>query len=246
MRVSWFPQLLLDRASSDFDSSNESSESPDEIEVPSVSRGSRPPDSRSEVRTRLQVGPAQVAGGRGAARQPHSEPALLGPDRTLAAARTIAFLPVVHGGLGLRPSALLSPAAHWAAWADVVPIIAERAPASGSRVLQELESDASPIRSVQQAVAAEAVVTGPGFRVKPTWRELVAGVRPPERDQEYGDEPGQWPHGWQFHAALGLITHHREHVVLPSLDEGTQARLRSQSGAHAGDHITAHSSGRRL
>ena len=58
-------------------------------------------------------------------------------------------------------------------------------------------------------------------------------------DQAYDEEPGQWPHGWQFYASLGLITHHREHVVLPSLDDKAQARLRSQSGAHAGDHITA-------
>ena len=37
-------------------------------------------------------------------------------------------------------------------------------------------------------------------------------------------------------ASLGLLNHHREHVVLPNLGEGAQARLRSQSGAHAGDY----------
>ena len=137
----------------------------------------------------------------GSAQPPPPEPAPLGPDPTLAAARLIAFLPVVHGGLGLRSATLLSPAAHWAAWADVLPIIAERVPALGARVLQELESEASPVRSVQQAVAAEAVVSGQHFREKPTWRELVAGARPPRRDEEYDAEPGQWPHGWQFYAS---------------------------------------------
>ena len=58
-------------------------------------------------------------------------------------------------------------------------------------------------------------------------------------DPAYDEEPGQWPHGWQFYASLGFINHHRESVVLPNLDAGAQAHLRSQSGAHAGDHITA-------
>ena len=49
----------------------------------------------------------------------------------------------------------------------------------------------------------------------------------------------QKTHGWQFFASLGLVTHHREHAVLPSLYDKAQARLWSQSGAHARDHITA-------
>ena len=139
----------------------------------------------------------------------------------------------------MRSSELLSPAAYWAAWADVLPIIAERAPELGERVLQELESGAPSVPCVQQVVAADAVVTGPNFRAKPTWRELVAGARPPERLEDYDGEPGMWPHGWQFHASLELVLRHREQVVLPSLDPASQARLRSQSGAHAGDHLTA-------
>ena len=82
-------------------------------------------------------------------------------------------------------------------------------------------------------------MSGPAFPLKPTWRELAAGQRPPQPDPEWEEEPGQWPHGWQFYASLGQITNHRENVVLPSLDAKGQARLRSQSGAHAGDHITA-------
>ena len=156
-----------------------------------------------------------------------------------ATARKIAFLPIVHGGLGLRSSALLSPAAHWAAWADVLPIIAERAPELGARVLQELEAEESSVPSVRRAVAADRAVAQPEFRAKPTWQELVDGARPPERLQQYDEEPGQWPHGWQFYASLGPILQHREHEVLPTLDAAMRARVRSQSGAHAGDHLTA-------
>ena len=134
---------------------------------------------------------------------------------------------------------LLSPAAYWAAWADILPIIAERVPALADRVLPELERRDSAIACAAQAAAAEEAVAGPDFPQQPSWRELADGARPPQREPAYDEEPGQWPHGWQFYASLGLITHHREHVVLPSLDDKAQARLRSQSGAHAGDHITA-------
>ena len=102
-----------------------------------------------------------------------------------------------------------------------------------------LEAAESNVPSIRRAVAAERAVTQPEFRCKPTWQELVEGARPPERPQQYDDEPGQWPHGWQFYASLGLTLQYREHDVLPSLDRSSQARLRSQSGAHAGDHLTA-------
>ena len=69
-------------------------------------------------------------------------------DPILDAARLIAFLPVVQGGLGLRSMARLSPAAYWAAWADVLPIVEERVPALATRIMQELESDGSRVHSV--------------------------------------------------------------------------------------------------
>ena len=212
---------------------------------------SAPPSHESRARGEVEVGVAQeqAEGGREAAqpsgshsRRPGAEPTGFGPepaDPILDAARRIAFLPVVQGGLGLRSMSLLSPAAYWAAWADVLPIIAERVPALAEAVLPGLERADSPIHCVAQAIAAEAAVTGPTFPLQPSWRELADGARPPQPDPAYEEEPGQWPHGWQFYASLGLLNHHREHVVLPNLGEGAQARLRSQSGAHAGDHITA-------
>ena len=63
---------------------------------------------------------------------------------------------------------LLSPAAYWAAWADVLPIIAERVPALAERVVPELERADSPIHCAAQAAAAEAAITGPDFPLKPT------------------------------------------------------------------------------
>ena len=191
---------------------------------------------------------AEQAGQRGGGEsaEPQRQDDLDVGDPILDAARLISFLPVVQGGLGLRSMALLSPAAYWAAWADVLPIVEERVPDLAERVMQELESDDSRIHSVTQVQEAEAVVNQhwitsnrPDFPLKPTWRDLAAGDRPPSPLEDYDGEPGHWPHGWQFFASLGLVTHHREHAVLPSLDAKAQARLRSQSGAHAGDHITA-------
>ena len=120
-----------------------------------------------------------------------------------------------------------------------MPTIAERVPGVAERVVQELERGDSPIACIAQATAAEATVTRPEFPLKPSWRDLADGARPPEPLPAFDEEPGQWPHGWQFYASLGQILHHRETVVLPNLDPKAQARLRSQSGAHAGDHITA-------
>ena len=133
----------------------------------------------------------EVGGGDGSAAARGSIAANLGPDPVEAAARKIAFLPLVHGGFGLRSSSLLAPAAHWAAWADALPIIAERAPELGDRVLQELEAAESSVPCIRSAVAAERAVTQPEFRCKPTWQELLDGTRPPQRPQQYDDEPGQ-------------------------------------------------------
>ena len=65
-----------------------------------------------------------------------------------------------------------------------------------------------------------------------------AGERPEPQDN-VEHEPGESRHGWQFYASHGLITYHREHAVLPNLDEKARARVRSQSGAHAGAWLYA-------
>ena len=111
------------------------------------------------------------------------------PDPVLEAARQIAFLPVVHGGLGLRSMSLLSPAAYWAAWADILPIIVERVPALADRVLPELERRDSAIACAAQAAAAEEAVAGPDFPQQPSWRELADGARPPQREPAYDERP---------------------------------------------------------
>ena len=143
-------------------------------------------------------------------------------------------MPVMHGGLGLRSSKLIAPAAYWAAWADILPIIVERLPFSIDVLLPELEKEHSQLNCVVQAKAAEAKVTNQHFWRKPSWRQLVDGERKPQPDPALAAEPGIWHHGWQFHASSGLITLHQEREVLPTLDPASRARFRSQGGSEAG------------
>ena len=150
-----------DQFSLDRESGSDSDEDTRDSSRPQRENGSSENHEENHEESTAAETSAQPAGGRDAASRIPRNRAPLGPDPTLEAARAIAFLPIVHGGLGLRSSTLLSPAAHWAAWADILPIIAERAPAVGARALAELEREDSPLRSVAQAVAAETAVTGP-------------------------------------------------------------------------------------
>ena len=69
-------------------------------------------------------------------------------ERHEAAARSIASMPIGQGGLGLRSMQLLRPAAHWAAWADILPIIAERVPVLLARLQPDLDRQQSRVPCV--------------------------------------------------------------------------------------------------
>ena len=69
---------------------------------------------REDTAVVVEVAAAQAEGGRGAAQHFPSEfGSVVGPDPVLDAARKIAFLPVVHGGLGLRSSEHTRHATKW-------------------------------------------------------------------------------------------------------------------------------------
>ena len=61
----------------------------------------------------------------------------------------------------------------------------------------------------------------------------------PAPPEDLADEPGIWPHGWQFYASSAIITQDKERVVFPSLDDATKARVRSQAGPEAGAFLRA-------
>ena len=77
------------------------------------------------------------------------------------------------GGLGLRSALRTRVAAFWASWSDCLSMIRARHPIVAAELVRQLQG----------------VV---GFE-PPTWREMAAGTRAPERDPE-DFEPG-WVRG---------------------------------------------------
>ena len=67
-----------------------------------------------------------------------------------------------------------------------------------------------------------------GFVARPTWEELRVGARPPLLPERA--EPGEWQHGWQYHASSSSELHFRETWVLAQSCPADQAHLRSHSG----------------
>ena len=87
-----------------------------------------------------------------------------------------AQLPLVHGGLGLRAARSERFAAHWASWADSLPVLRERLPALGADLLAALSAGGGGLPCAAHAVRA-ALTLPPGF-TRPTWQELWDGVAP--------------------------------------------------------------------
>ena len=122
-------------------------------------------------------------------------------------AEKVATLPQRLGGLGLRSAVRTSAAAYWASWADTLPMIQQRCPALAAKVLEELEKGVgSSATSCVAAGIAKATLEHEGYGTCP-WRQLVQGERPPEVDRP---EPGEYRHGWQYHAAARRETHYRK------------------------------------
>ena len=142
-----------------------------------------------------------------------------------AAARQVAFLPPSLGGLGLLAAERVSPAAYWAAWADVLPVLRQRYPDAAARLVQELEGEpAAPC--LRAAAEAARQLAAEGWTSRPEWASCARGADAPAAEGELGlGIPG-----WQRHAVLALHTSFRERVLLPALAPAARALLHSQSG----------------
>ena len=69
-----------------------------------------------------------------------------------------------------------------------------------------------------------------GWEACPGWYAAYEGARPPQ-PRDAG--PGEWPHGWQFHATRTRNLHYRDRVLLAALQPSSRALPCSQGGAHA-------------
>ena len=118
----------------------------------------------------------------------------------------IATLPTALGGLGLQSAARTAPAAYWEAWADSLGYLGSRCP--------------NLARACSDALArwrwAPGHVCGTDCGQFATERLPNLGcptdnVPAPGSAGEAG--PGNWPHGWQFHASRTRTNYFRERAA---------------------------------
>ena len=86
-------------------------------------------------------------------------------------------LPLSKGGLGLRSAVRSRVAAHWASWADCLPMVQKRHPQVAGIMLQGLNGGRQTI-SLNVARECATSLAEAGCEL-PTWLDLVDGVRPP-------------------------------------------------------------------
>ena len=143
--------------------------------------------------------------------------------------RTCATLPMRLGGLGLRSADRTAPAAYGASWADAMPMLSRRLPQLTTHIIDEMARGPQACARLDRS----------GFISRPGCPQLRAGERPPPPGST---EPGEWQHGWQYHASFSLECHFRETVVLAQSCSADQAHLRSHSGPGTGEvlHCSAH------
>ena len=115
--------------------------------------------------------------------------------------------------------------------------MAQKCPELADKLLLKLEKKfTSNAECLQAAAATKETLFAEGYNDCPSWRQVFHGTRPPEPEERV--EPGEFRHGWQYHAASRRETSYREAVVLPGRDRPSQAVLRSQAGRCASEHLT--------
>ena len=147
----------------------------------------------------------------------------------------ISTMPMGMGGGGIRSATRAAPCAYWASWADALPMLRQRNPVAASHLLRRLvQNDVDDIPCLRELQECRLQVVAAGFDSCPSWEALWDGARP---EQPNEPEPGEWRHGWQYHACSRTEKTYREHVVMPALDNTTKALLRLQSGRCSGRHL---------
>ena len=97
--------------------------------------------------------------------------------------KDIASLPLVLGGLGLRSARRTRVPAHWASWADCIPMIRARHSTVAEQLVRQLEGHPAIICLHEAASAARSLDGVLGWS-PPSWRALTDGERPDMRQPE--------------------------------------------------------------
>ena len=158
-------------------------------------------------------------------------------DLLASPAWAIATLPAALGGLGLQSAVRTAPAAYWGAWADCLGYLGSRCPNLARACSDALAHGGLGRPAMCAAQTAANLLRNEGWSDCPTWAALADNVPAPGSAGEAG--PGDWPHGWQFHASRTRTNYFRERVLLPTLDPAHRALLLSQSGQQAAAWLTA-------
>ena len=135
-----------------------------------------------------------------------------------------AQLPLKFGGLGLRSAVQSRHAAHWASWADSLPVIRQRHPALLARILPSM----GPRNSARPAIVGAPLLCAATLRhagyAAPSWESLAEGARA-EAQPLFGD----YARGWQ-RAACAPLDKLALETLLSDLDPASRALLLSQGG----------------
>ena len=110
----------------------------------------------------------------------------------------------------------------------------QRNPGALERIFADLTSEETTAHCLRKLKEARKVLVSEGFHNIPSWAELLDGVRPSDNNWHCVREPGEWQHGWQFHASSHCETFFRRTVVLPACSLSARAHIRAHSGPTAG------------
>ena len=151
-----------------------------------------------------------------------------------ATSLAIAHLPLSQGGLGLTSASVTATPAHWASWADTLPVLYNQAPQHAETLLHQLQHPTEAPPAVQAAITAANDLQEHGFTV-PEWEALATGSTqiPPQPSRDSPTHHRGWQHGavHAYHTSF-------EASLQPRLDPASQALLASQQGPHASRSFT--------
>ena len=151
------------------------------------------------------------------------------PSLFEATVQKAATLLLSLGHLGLRSALRTRVAAI--SWSDCLPMIQARHPNVAAELFRQMQGfPMSP--TLQEAAPARRELMGVMGFEPPTWSQMAAGARAPEREPE-DFEPG-WVRGWQHEATSRVHRSFREMDLFPRMNESSRALVRSQAGTGGG------------
>ena len=115
--------------------------------------------------------------------------------------------------------------AHWASWADAMPVLQRQLPSVAATIAQALNNLDEAQPWIQAAQTAHQHIHAHGWQ-PPSWQQVLA-QQPPQTQAETFTGPTQ--PGWQQHASAPFHGTARAGVY-NSIDAASQALLDSQTG----------------